>query len=215
MPKSIIIADDHLLMRQSLCITIENESDYRVLGLAGDGRTAVRMSHELSPDMVLMDVSMPDLNGIEATRVLKSEIPTIKVIGLSMHGDARYVVGMFQAGANGYVLKNCSTSELIEAIRTVFLGRRFLCNDISDVVIHAMLNPIDSEVFLRSHTLTPREREVIQLIAEGKTTKVIADQLHVSTKTIETHRRQIMLKLNVHSIAELTKFAVREGISAL
>lgn len=211
----IILVDDHKIVRHGLKAAFENESDMVVVGEAEDGRSAISLTRDIQPDVVLMDVSMPDLNGIEATRQILSEAPSCKVIGLSMHSHGRYVMGMLEAGAAGFLLKTCSFDELKRAVRSVASGKTFLSADIASLVVDAAITPNRGKEPVLATDLTPREREVLQLIAEGCTTREIAEKLHVSVKTVETHRRQIMNKLNLRSIAQLTKYAVREGLTSL
>ncbi len=210
----ILLADDHKIVRQGLRTLLEKEPDMEVVAEAEEGRMAVRLARKLAPQVVIMDVGMPDLNGIEATRQVLADTPGLKVIALSMHSDRRFVVNMLKAGASGYLLKDSAFEELAAAIRVVMLNKTYLSPGVSDIVIKDYVQGPreDSSVF---SVLTPREREVLQLMAEGKSTKQIADRLHVSIKTIETHRQQIMTKLGIHSVAELTKYAVREGLSSL
>ncbi len=210
----ILLADDHRIVRQGLRTLLEKEPDMEVVAEAEEGRMAVRLARKLAPQVVIMDVGMPDLNGIEATRQVLADTPGLKVIALSMHSDRRFVVNMLKAGASGYLLKDSAFEELAAAIRVVMLNKTYLSPGVSDIVIKDYVQGPreDSSVF---SVLTPREREVLQLMAEGKSTKQIADRLHVSIKTIETHRQQIMTKLGIHSVAELTKYAVREGLSSL
>ncbi len=211
----ILLADDHIITRQGLRSLLDNQSDMEVVGDAENGRTAVELSDELEPDIVIMDVSMPDLNGIEATRQIISQSPNIKIIALSMHSDSLYVSEMLKSGASGYLLKDCAFEELTEAIRIVTSDKTYLSPSISGVVIDDYLHRLSKTDVSDPDVLTDRERQILQPIAEGKTTKQIALQLHISTKTVETHRRQIMNKLNLHSVAELTKYAIRKGLTAL
>jgi DNA-binding NarL/FixJ family response regulator len=211
----VIIADDHQIVRQGLRILLEREPDLEVVAEAEDGRLTVRLVRELHPDLVIMDVAMPDLNGIEATRQIMLEWPKVKVIALSMYADKRFVVNMLKAGASGYLLKDCAFEELIRAIRVVLAQKTYLSPGVTDIVVKDYMKgtlPTAPSVF---SVLTPREREVLQLMSEGKSTNTIADCLHVSVKTIETHRQQVMQKLNLRSIAELTKYAIREGLTSL
>jgi DNA-binding NarL/FixJ family response regulator len=175
----------------------------------------VKLAQKLKPDVVIMDITMPDLNGIEATYQIMAELPNVKVIALSMHSDRRFVVGMLKAGASGYLLKDCAFDELIHTVHTVVSNRIYLTPGITDIVVDDYLRQMSTTNSSVTSVLTAREREVLQLLAEGKTTKQIADHLYLSVKTIETHRRQIMLKLDIHSIAELTKYAIREGLTPL
>jgi two-component system response regulator NreC len=176
----------------------------------------VQMAQEQKPDVVVMDVSMPDLNGIEATTQIIESLPETRVIALSMHSDKRFVMGMLRAGASGYLLKDCASQELATAIHQVAGGKKYLSPEITGVVIDdVLLGALSEEVATATSPLSAREREVLQLIAEGWSTKQIASHLYVSIKTIETHRRQIMKKLDLHSIADLTKYALREGLTSV
>jgi len=211
----ILLADDHKIMREGLRSLLEKESDLEVVAEAENGRRAVQLTLKFKPHIVIMDISMPDLNGIEATRQIIGELPDVKIICLSMHSDRRFVAGILKAGASGYLLKDCAFEELVYAVRTVVANRTYLSPAIADIVVEDYLRQLSRPDSSVSSVLTPREREVLQLLAEGWSTKQIASHLHVSFKTIETHRRQIMDKLGVHSIAELTKYAVREGLTSL
>jgi len=212
----ILIADDHQIVRQGLRTLLEKEPDMAVVAEADDGRATVRLVREKSPEVVIMDVAMPDLNGIEATRQIVAEFPKIKVIALSMYADQRFVLNMLKAGASGYLLKDCAFEELIRAIRLVMAHKTYLSPGVTDIVVKDYTaggnNSSQPSVF---SVLSPREREVLQLMAEGRTTSQIAGLLHVSVKTVETHRQQIMHKLKIHSLAELTKYAIREGLTSL
>jgi two-component system response regulator NreC len=212
----VLIADDHKIMLAGLRSLLEKQSDIEVVGEAENGRKAVQMAQEKKPDVVVMDVSMPDLNGIEATTQIKESVPESRVIALSMHSDKRFVMGMLRAGAAGYLLKDCASQELANAIVQVAGGKKYLSPEITGVVINDFLqggSPEEDET--AASVLSAREREVLQLIAEGWSTKQIASHLYVSIKTIETHRRQIMKKLDLHSIADLTKYAIREGLTSV
>jgi len=211
----ILLADDHKITRQGLRSLLEKEQDMEVVAEAQDGRTAVLLVRQVWPNLVIMDVSMPDLNGVEATRQIVAAAPNVKVIALSMHSDTLFVAEMLKSGANGYLLKDCAFEELARAIRTVMEGKTYLSPSISGVVVDDYLHQLSKTTLSSSDVLTSREREVLQLLAEGKTTKQIALKLHISIKTVETHRRQIMEKLNIHSVAELTKYAIRKGFTSL
>jgi len=209
----IVLADDHKIVRQGFRSLIEKHTDMEVIGETDDGRTAIQLCQDLHPDVVIMDVSMPGLNGIESTRKIKAEMPEIKVIALSMHSNRRYVVDMLKSGASGYLLKESAFDDLVRAIRSTMADQRFLSPKIASLVLDEYLNLLPSDT--PGTGLSPREREVLQLLAEGNSTKEIALKLYVSGKAVEAHRRQIMNKLNLHSVAELTKYALREGLTSL
>lgn len=212
----ILLADNHRLFREGLRALVERAVDMEVVAEAEDGRSAVQQVAELKPDVAVMDVSMPDLNGMEATRQIMHRTPGTKVMALSMHSDRRFVGGMLKAGAHGYLLKDCANEEFIRAIRAVAGGQTYLCPAVAGQVVDGYVHQGGSEGPGRSsEILSPREREVLQLVAEDLTTKETAGKLHIGAKTAETHRQQIMNKLDVHSVAELTKFAVREGLTSL
>ena len=226
----ILLADDHRIVREGLKSLLQSQPDMQVVAEASDGRQAVEMARDVSPDVVVMDVAMPQLNGIEATRQLASDESGMKIVALSMHSDRRYVSEALEAGASGYVLKDGAFDELISAIRAVVADRVYLSPRVAGVVVEDYVRrlpqragaaraaqALGAEDGRRNvfDTLTPREREVLQLMAEGFATKEVAHRLHVSVKTVETHRRQIMDKLDMHSVAELTKYAIREGLTTL
>jgi len=209
----VLIADDHQIVREGLRSMLEKEPGIIVVGEAEEGRTTLRLARELTPDVIIMDVAMPDLNGIEATRQIVAEFPTIKVIALSMHDDRRFVLHMIKAGAKGYLLKDSAFKDLAKAIRVVVANKTYLSSEIADIVVKDYLATTASEESSAFYLLSPREREVLQLIAEGKTSNQVAENLHVSIKTVETHRAQLLRKLKVKSVAELTKYAIREGLT--
>jgi DNA-binding NarL/FixJ family response regulator len=215
MPARILLADDHAIIRQGLCALLEKQPDIEVVGAAEDGRKALELAQKLAPDIVIMDISMPNLNGIDATRKIISEMGDVKVIALSIHSSRRFVTKMLKAGASAYILKECLFDELIEAIRTVLSGGVYLSPKITGVVVDDYVKRMSTDYQPEAPALTEREREVLQLMAEGKSTKQIALLLHVSAKTIESNRRNIMDKLGIHSVAELTKYAVCEGLTPL
>jgi DNA-binding NarL/FixJ family response regulator len=186
-----------------------------VIGEADNGQSAVELVRELLPDLVIMDIAMPHLNGIDATRRVKAELRNVKVIALSMHSDRRFVKGIFKAGASGYVLKDCGFDELLRAIHAVIQGRAYLSPGVTGILIEELLSHEEDKDTSIFSLLTPREREILQAITEGMSTKETASHLNVSAKTVETHRRQIMAKLGVFSIAELTKYAIKEGLTPL
>jgi DNA-binding NarL/FixJ family response regulator len=211
----ILLVDDHNIVREGLRSLLEKKTGMEVVGEADSGRTAVRLAQKLSPDVVLMDVTMPDLNGIEATRQIKSRVPRIKILGLSMHRDGPSVTEMLKAGASGYLPKTCVVEELVRAIRAVVMGQTYLNPEIAGIVAEACRHPPSTTDASATVPLTPRQCEVLQSLAEGLTTKQIALRLSRSAKTVEMHRRHTMDKLNLHSIAELTKYAVRMGLASL
>jgi DNA-binding NarL/FixJ family response regulator len=215
MKLNVMIADDHRIFRQGLRSLLEKEPDLHVAAEADNGRDAVETIESQPLDLVIMDVAMPGLNGIEATRKLLARKPRLRIIGLSMHTDRRFVAEMLKAGAVGFVSKDSAFEELVLAIRTVLGGKVYLSPSAAGVVVDEYLRqsaPTEPSAF---SSLTAREREVLQLMAEGRNTKQIAMDLHVSIKTVETHRRQIMEKLELYSVAELTKYAIREGLTTL
>ncbi len=209
----IVLADDHKIFREGIRRLFDQQKDMKLLAEAPDGRTAFQLYQELSPDVVIMDVSMPGLNGIDATRRIIAADPEAKIVALSMHSDRRFALEMLKAGAKGYLLKDCAFEELVRAIHAVLAGHIYLCPEMTEGVLVDCLHTLDEAKALEPSPLTPREREVLQLFAEGKNTKEIAQLLNVSTKTVETHRSQVMKKLNIHNLAELTKYAIREGMT--
>ena len=209
----VLLADDHKILRQGLRTLLEQEKDIQVVGEADNGRSSVKLTSELAPDVVIMDVAMPDLNGIDATRRINEAEPRTRVLALSMHSDGRYVRGMLQAGARGYILKDCAAEELTHAILTFMAGRVYVRPGVTDAIVNDYVRQLAAAD--GPPTLTHREREVLQLLAEGGSTANIAAGLHLSVKTIETHRKRIMDKLDLRSIAELTKYAIREGITTV
>lgn len=208
----VIIADDHKIVRDGLRTLIEKAAGLEVIAEAENGRNAINLAQTLAPHVIIMDVTMPDMNGIAATRRIVAEKPEVKIIALSMHSDRRFVLGMLEAGASGYLLKDCAFEELAIAIRQVVRGHIYLSPGIADLVVKSYLEKSTAASSKVRSLLTPREMEVLQLLAEGSTARKIAVHLNASQKTIETHRRNIMDKLKIHSIAELTKYAIREGL---
>jgi DNA-binding NarL/FixJ family response regulator len=211
----VLLVDDHAIIREGLRSLLEKQPELEVIADTDDGRKAIELVRELLPDIVIMDITMPGLNGIEATRQITAEFPDVKVIALSIHSKRRFVADMLSAGATGYILKECLFDELVQAIKAVAAGGRYLSPRITDVVVSDYVKRLSATTESPFEALKSRQREVLQLVAEGKSTKQIALELHVSTKTIEANRRQIMEKLNIHSVAELTKYAVREGLTTL
>jgi DNA-binding NarL/FixJ family response regulator len=217
MPKVIrlLIADDHQLVREGLRAILETHPDLTVIAEAENGHEAVRLARETKPDVAIMDVSMPQLNGIEATRRILSEVPETKIVALSVHSEHRFAAEMLQAGACGYFLKDCAVEELEHAVRAVLSGEVYLCTTIVGLLVeHYIRHPAAREEN-PALALSEREREVLQCLAEGRSIKEIADLLHLGVKTVETHRQRIMKKLGLRSLPELTKYAIREGLTTL
>ena len=215
MKTRILLADDHSIMRQGLHSLLDRESDLEIVGEASNGHEAIRMARDLRPDVMVMDVGMPELSGVEATERIKSEMPEIRIVALSMHSDRRFVTGMLSAGASGYVLKSEALEELVGAIRSVRADRVYTSPKVTDVVMQDYVSKLNRPAGSESSPLTRRESQVLGLLAQGNSTRQIAEQLNLSVNTIDTHRRRIMLKLDLHSIAELTKYAIREGITSV
>lgn len=212
---SILLADDHTIVREGLKALLEKENDLIVVAEAENGRIALEKARQCRPDIAVMDISMPEMNGIEATRHIVAELPDTRVLALSMETDRRFVVEVLKSGATGYVLKDAAFSELALAIRRVAANETFLSSRISDLLIREFIQKIPEETAITYQILTPRERSLVQLIAEGKPMKEIAFSFDVSLKTLENQRYTLMKKLNLYSIAELTKYAVREGLTTL
>jgi len=215
MTSRILLVDDHTIVRSGLRALLENRPGLEVIAEAEDGRSGVRLAKELSPDIVLIDISMPDLNGIEATRQMTAAQPDVKVLILSMHAQESVVPEAFRAGASGYLLKDCALDELLTAIRTVRAGKPYISAAIAGLMLGEFLRDGPRQSRTAFSVLSGREREVLQLLAEGRSAKDIAYQFGLSVKTVEAHRQHIMNKLNVHSIAELTKYAIRAGLTPL
>jgi DNA-binding NarL/FixJ family response regulator len=215
MSLKILIADDHTIVRQGLRSLLEKEPDLVVVAEAGSGSAALQLAREHHPDVILMDISMPTMNGIDATRTIRAEQSDIRILALSMETDRRFVVEVLKAGATGYLLKDCAFAELATAIRTVARDETYLPPKIIELVIKDYLQRVPDNAANDYGRLTTRERELLQLISAGKNTKEIAFALQISVKTVENQRHNIMKKLNLYSIAELTKYAVREGLSSL
>ncbi|MHC5059874.1 MAG: response regulator [Planctomycetota bacterium] len=209
----ILLVDDHEVMCEGLGSLLRKQEHMEVIGCVGDGRSAVQMAKDMSPDVVIMDVGMPNLNGIDATRQLAGDCPNVKVLVLSTHSDGSLIAKALKVGASGYVLKDSAFTELTEAIETISQGKTYLCSKASKVVFADYVKMLSNPNWTWSGGLTAREREVLQLVAEGKTTKGIAATLHVSVKTVDSHREHIMDKLNIHNVAGLTKYAIREGLT--
>ncbi len=213
---NVLIVEDHTLVRSGMRALLESARNLTVVGEAGDGREAVELTDKLLPDVVLMDVAMPNLNGIEATRQIRANHPDIRVLMLSMHKDREYIFEALKAGASGYVPKDAASTELLSAIAAVVEGKTYLSPPLSEVIMddyarRAQGKTASSEL----EKLSNREREVLQLIGEGNSSAEIGKTLHISVRTVDTHRHNIMEKLAIHSIAGLTKFAIRHGLCPL
>ena len=211
----LVIADDHRLFRSGLRQLIEKQPGIHVVAEAATGFEAIAVVKEFSPDIVLMDISMPELNGIEAMRRIVAEHRDVRVIVLSMHSDRRYIAEALRAGAKGYLLKDSAPEELLRAIHKVMRNQFYLSAKINAQVIEDFVQQSATDDSSPFALLSPREREVLQLLAEGKSTHEIADRLNISSKTVETHRMHLMEKLNMHTVAELTRYAIREGLTSL
>ncbi len=215
MVTKVLLADDHKIIREGLRHLLNHEPGIEVVGEAGNGHDAVRLTDEVKPDVVIMDIGMPQLNGIEATRQIKSKHNDIKVVALSVHADHRYITKTLAAGATGYLLKDSAVEDVVAAIHAVMSDKSYLSAQIVDAVVTDYVGQVSNAHTAPAPKLTAREREVLQLLAEGHSTREIADVINVSSKTVDTHRRNIMIKLDIQSIAELTKYALREGLVSL
>jgi two-component system, NarL family, response regulator NreC len=212
----VLLAEDLTLLRSGVRALLENTGKVQIVGEAADGREALKQAQKLNPDVVLMDVAMPEMNGIEATRQIRKAMPQVRVMMLSMHADRQYIFESLRAGASGYVLKNAALNELLSAIQTVVTGGTFLSGSLADLVMEDYLRRARGHhAETEMEKLSAREREVLQLLAEGNSSSEIARRLHISTRTVDTHRQHIMEKLDIHSIAGLTRFAIRHGLSSL
>ena len=208
----VVVADDHTILRQGIKALLDNQEGIEVVGEAKDGREAIKTIEELSPDVILMDIAMPGLNGLEATRRIKKKFPKIKVVVLTMHANEEYIFQILNAGADGYLVKETAFQDLISAINAVHRGGAFMSPSISKKVMTDYIQRAQGEEKVGFDTLTTREREILQLVAEGNSNKKIAEALFISPKTVETHRAHIMDKLNIHDRAGLIKYAIRKGM---
>jgi DNA-binding NarL/FixJ family response regulator len=208
----ILLADDHQMFRDGLKALLQSETEFLVVGEADNGLMAVKQSHELAPDVVVMDISMPEMSGLEAARKIHDASPDTRIIILSMHSEKRYILGALKAGVSGVVAKSSASSELVTAIQTVMNSQTYLSPSVSDVLVQ---NFLESDVDTGEKKLSLRERQILQFIAMGKCAKEIALELAISNKTVEAHRMQLMNKLKIHNVAELVKYAIREGMVEL
>ncbi|MEO8129032.1 MAG: response regulator transcription factor [Bryobacteraceae bacterium] len=210
---SIILADDHAVMRRGLRLILEQREDFKVLGEASDGREVVALAESLKPDVAVLDITMPNLNGIEAARQIQAKQPSVAIVVLSMHADEGYVLRALKAGARGYLLKESPESDFIQAVRSVSEGKSFFSPVVSRMLVEDYVRQLqDKDIEDSYELLTSREREILQLIAEGKSNKDVANMLNLSLYTVETHRSNILEKLNLHSVPELILYAVRKGV---
>jgi DNA-binding NarL/FixJ family response regulator len=213
MSTKVLIVDNHGILREGIGVLIEKQSDMEVVGQADNGLMAVEMARQLRPDVVLMDVTMPVMSGIEATRRIKSELPDVKVLALSVHAKREFILDMVRAGVSGYMLKECVFDDLVRAVKVVAAGQSYLSPEIASIVLDGITkDSIFDAVAGNCQTLTVKEKQILQLLTEGKSAKQIASQLDLSVKTIEANRRQIMEKTDVDNLADLTKYAIRQGL---
>jgi DNA-binding NarL/FixJ family response regulator len=206
----VLIADDHQLFREGMVNLLSNVEDIEVIGQAKDGKETIERARQLKPDVILIDIGMPLMNGIDATRILKKEYPSIKVIAVSMHSDRQFVKGILEAGADGYLLKNCTYRQLIDAVHSVVSGKKYLSDEITGMIIQGYLEPSDYDKE-GNEELSEREIEILKLYAEGKSTREISEKLFISVKTVGTHKQHIFDKLNLNSNADLVKYALKRG----
>lgn len=214
----VLLVDDHLILRQGIRVLLEHTGDISVIGDTDTGTQALQLAAELHPDVIVADISLPDINGIEVTRRIKASCPEIAVLALSMHSDKRYISEILTSGASGFLLKDCAAEELAIAIRAVHSGQTYLSPSVAETIVNSYVrqrNQPRLETVQTRHRLTSRETEILQSFAEGQSTKEIAFNFGISIKTVETHRQHIMRKLHLYNIADLTRFAIREGIASL
>lgn len=215
MPIRVILADDHTIVREGLRAILASEKDVEIIGEASNGSDTVKLARKIEPDVIVMDVSMPDLNGIDATQRILDLGLSCKILALSGHAEENFVKGMLKAGASGYLLKECAGEELALALHKVSLGHVYVSPGIAGIIMNDYVAHLTGDVTAEAPTLSSREREVVQLIAEGRSTAKIAEHLNLSVKTVESHRKRIMDKLKINNIAGLTKYAIREGITSI
>lgn len=209
---SILVVDDHELFRKGLIHLLGKQKDFRIIGEADDGKSAIELAFELQPDVIVLDVQMPEMDGIETTRQILDANPDVKILALSIHDERDYVEAMITAGASGYILKDSAVEELIVAIRKVVTGHRYLSPDLVDVVLESLSESVSEPPKSMISRLSPRESEILRLIAEGLSSKEIAFDLKLSTKTVDAHRQKLMKKLEIYNVADLTKLAIKEGL---
>lgn len=207
----VLITDDHQLFREGLVNLLFSAPDIEVIAQAEDGKDAIEKAKHFKPDVILIDIAMPNMTGIEATKELKKQMPEIKVIGVSMHSDKQYVKGILEAGADGYLLKNCTYRQLTEAIKSVYTGKKFLSEDITELVINGFLDPSKADEDNYSQ-LSEREKEIFLLFADGKSTREIGDKLFISVKTVGTHKQHILEKLELKNNSDMVKYAIKKGL---
>ncbi len=207
----VLITDDHQLFREGLVNLLFSAPDIEVIAQAEDGKDAIEKAKHFKPDVILIDIAMPNMTGIEATKELKKQLPDIKVIGVSMHSDKQYVKGILEAGADGYLLKNCTYRQLTDAIKSVYTGKKYLSEDITELVINGFLDPakVDEDNYSQ---LSDREKEIFLLFADGKSTREIGDKLFISVKTVGTHKQHILDKLELKNNSDMVKYAIKKGL---
>lgn len=213
MSTTILLVDDHRIVREGLRTLLGQQPDLEVVGEAADGRDAVTQARLLRPDVIVMDIAMPELNGVEATRLILAELPQVRVVALSMYADRRFVAEILRAGALGYVLKDGAFEELALAIRTITEGKTYLSPSIAGLVVEELMQRSSAPGSPSLGGLTPRERQVLKLLADGMRPREIAQELSISVKTVEVHKQNLMNKLEIHTASELTRFAIREGLT--
>ena len=210
----IVVADDHQLFREGLVNLLESDENIQVIGQAEDGEIAIKKVLELKPDILLTDIAMPNMNGMEATRNLKKQLPDLKIIAVSMHSDRQFVKGMLTAGTDAYLLKNCTHQQLLEAVHTVYNGKKYLSEDITEMVISGYLDGTGTTDD-KYNQLSEREKEIFLLLAEGVSTREIGDKLFISVKTVGTHKQNILEKLDLKNNSDIVKYALKKGLIQL